>query len=143
MKQIIAILAIFASTGSAAFAQKPEADIARRAVDRFSSDPAKFIQTDGKKLYETSCQACHMEDGRGAKGAGHHPPLAENAKMVSKYYILSVLVNGYHGMPRFGDQMDDAQVAAVTNYVRENFGKDYTDMIKPADFTGLRPSSAD
>ncbi len=75
----------------------------REVVNRFSRDPDQFTQTDGKALYRTSCQACLMEDGKSAIGAGEYPPLAGNAKMVSKYYIVAVLLTGYHGMPRFGD----------------------------------------
>ena len=47
-----------------------------------------FITTDGKKLYHDSCAACHMHKGEGAYGAGYYPPLADNSKMESKYYIL-------------------------------------------------------
>lgn len=127
------------ATSDAKLLQKEtEQDIARRVVERFSKNPDQFTQSDGRKLYETTCQACHMKDGKGAAGAGHYPPLGENAKMVSKYYILSVLVNGYHGMPRFGDQMGDEQIAAVANYVRENFGNRYTDAIRPDDVLKLR-----
>ena len=118
--------------------ENSEQDTTRRAVERFSLNPKQFTQTDGKDLYETTCQACHMEDGKGAEGAGHYPPLAGNAKLVSKYYILSVLVTGYHGMPRFGDQMDDDQIAAVSNYVRGNLGNAYTDTITSNDVRKLR-----
>ena len=118
--------------------ENSEQDITRQAVERFSLNPKQFTQTEGQNLYQTTCQACHMEDGKGAEGAGHYPPLAGNAKLVSKYYILSVLLTGYHGMPRFGDQMDDDQIAAVSNYVRRNLGNAYTDTITPADVRELR-----
>ena len=110
----------------------------REVVNRFSRDPDQFTQTDGKALYRTSCQACLMEDGKSAIGAGEYPPLAGNAKMVSKYYIVAVLLTGYHGMPRFGDQMDDAQIAKVSNYVRTSFGNDFPGTITPEDVRDLR-----
>lgn len=109
------------------------------AVRRFSAEPDLFTQDNGEALYRTTCEACHMRDGKGAAGAGEYPPLAGNPKLVSKYYIVEVLLNGYHGMPRFGDQMTDAQVAAVTNYVRGNLGlNDFEGMLTAEDVSGLR-----
>jgi mono/diheme cytochrome c family protein len=110
----------------------------QEVLSRFSAAPERFTQTEGRALYETTCQGCHMEDGKGAEGAGHYPPLAGNAKLVSKYYILSVLLTGYHGMPRFGDQMDDAQLAALANYVRNSFGNEFPGEIVPEDVAGMR-----
>ena len=108
-------------------------------LSRFSDDPDHFTQTDGEALYRTTCQACHMEDGRGAEGAGAHPPLAGNPKMNSKHFVTGVILTGYHGMPRFGDMMTDEQVAAVTNYVRSDFDNDYSDPITPDEVAALRP----
>jgi mono/diheme cytochrome c family protein len=108
-------------------------------LSRFSDDPDRFTQTDGEALYRTTCQACHMEDGKGDAGAGAHPPLAGNPKMVSKHFLAGVILTGYHAMPRFGHQMSDEQVAAVTNYVRSHFGNDHPDPISPDDVGALRP----
>lgn len=106
---------------------------------RFSDDPDRFTQSDGEALYRATCQACHMEDGKGAAGAGAHPPLAGNPKMQSKHFLAGVILTGYHAMPRFGNQMSDDQVAAVTNYVRSNFGNGYADPITAAQVAALRP----
>lgn len=108
-------------------------------LSRFSDDSDRFTQTDGAALYRATCQACHMADGKGAMGAGAHPPLAENPKMRSKHFLAGVILTGYHGMPRFGDKMSDEQVAAVTNYVRSHFGNDYSDIITPEEVADLRP----
>ena len=108
-------------------------------LSRFSDDPDRFTHTDGAALYRTTCAACHMEDARGAMGAGAHPPLADNPKMRSKHFLAGVILTGYHAMPRFGHMMSDEQVAAVTNYVRSNFGHDYPDTISAAEVASLRP----
>lgn len=108
-------------------------------LSRFSDDPDHFTQTDGADLYRATCQACHMEDGRGAMGAGAHPPLAGNPKMRSKHFLAGVILTGYHAMPRFGHMMSDDQVAAVTNYVRSHFGNDFPDVITAAEVADLRP----
>ena len=118
---------------------KTKGDDVKAVVDHFSRAPGQFTQTGGKALYDTTCRACHMADGKGAEGAGHYPPLAGNPKLVSKYYIVAVLLNGYHGMPRFGDQMDDDQIADVVNYVRGGFGNPYPSDVTEEDVAGMRP----
>lgn len=76
-----------------------------------------FVTNDGEKLYHDSCAGCHMHKGEGATGAGYYPPLANNSKMESKYYIIDILINGFRGMPSFHMMMDDEQMAAVTQFV--------------------------
>ena len=96
-----------------------------------------FITTNGKKLYDDSCAGCHMQDGKGAQGAGYYPPLANNSKMESKYYIISVVVNGLRGMPSFHSMMNDAQIAAVTQYVHSDLNH-FTDIATAANVAQLR-----
>ena len=108
-------------------------------LSRFSDDPNRFTQSEGAELYQATCQACHMEDGRGDEGAGAHPPLAGNPKMRSKHFLAGVILTGYHAMPRFGHMLSDEQVAAVTNYVRSHLGNDYPDTISAEEVADLRP----
>ncbi len=110
----------------------------REVVQRFSMDPHFFTQESGKQLYEATCQGCHMADAKGAAGAGHYPPLAGNPKLISKFYIISVVLNGYHGMPHFRQQMSDKQISALVNYVRSNFGNQFPDEATPEDVGMLR-----
>lgn len=141
-----AIVALTVMTGGAP-AQEPaqpqaspsEAADSESLLERFSEDSERFTQSEGKALYQTTCQACHMEDGQGDAGAGAHPPLADNPKMNSKHFVAGVILTGYHGMPGFSDMMSDEQVAAVTNYVRTHFGNDYPDPITPEQVEALRP----
>jgi mono/diheme cytochrome c family protein len=79
-------------------------------------------ETDGKKLFESICQGCHMPDARGAKGAGMYPVLASNPKLIAPAYPVYVVLNGLRGMPDIGRHLSDAQVAAVVNYVTTHFG---------------------
>ena len=104
-----------------------------------------FFSTDGKKLYNDSCAGCHMAKGEGAKGAGYYPPLANNSKMESKYYIISVVMNGLRGMPSFHSMMTNEQIAAVTQYVHSNLNN-YTDTVSATNVAQLRhefPPGAD
>lgn len=143
------LCAFITSTGLASGAQSqqvPAIAPTAQALDvlllRFSEEPKRFTQTGGEALYRSTCQACHMADGRGAMGAGAHPPLAGNPKVKSKHFLAGVILTGYHGMPRFGNQMSDEQVAAVTNYVRTHFGNAYADPITAAQVAALRPPEA-
>lgn len=108
-------------------------------MTRFSDDSDHFTQTDGEALYRATCQACHMEDGQGAMGAGAHPPLTDNPKLMSRHFLAGVILTGYHGMPGFHAMMSDEQVAELTNYVRSHFGNTYTDLITPEEVGHLRP----
>lgn len=104
-----------------------------------------FFTTNGKKLYDDSCAGCHMQKGNGAQGAGYYPPLANNSKMQSKYYIISVLINGLRGMPSFHSMMNDEQIAAVTQYVHSDLNN-FTDTVTTANVAQLRhdfPPGAD
>ncbi|WP_367106906.1 cytochrome c [uncultured Psychrobacter sp.] len=96
-----------------------------------------FFTTNGKKLYDDSCAGCHMAKGEGAKGAGYYPPLANNSKMESKYYIISVIMNGLRGMPSFHSMMSDQQIAAVTQYVHSHLNN-YGDTVTAANVAQLR-----
>jgi mono/diheme cytochrome c family protein len=96
-----------------------------------------FFTTNGKKLYDDSCAGCHMQKGKGAQGAGYYPPLANNSKMQSKYYIISVLINGLRGMPSFHSMMSDEQIAAVTQYVHSDLNN-FTDTVTTANVAQLR-----
>jgi len=122
-------------------ARSPGSPSQGEAVDttllRLSDNPDRFTGTDGEALYRTICQACHMEDEKGAAGA--HPLLAGNPKLISKHFLSGVILTGYYGMPRFGHQMSDEQIAAVANYVRSHFGNDYPDPGTPDQASRLRP----
>ncbi|MDN3446481.1 cytochrome c [Psychrobacter sp. APC 3281] len=96
-----------------------------------------FFTTNGKKLYDDSCAGCHMQKGEGAQGAGYYPPLADNSKMQSKYYIISVVINGLRGMPSFYRMMNDEQIASVTQYVHSDLNS-FTDIVTPTNVAQLR-----
>ena len=96
-----------------------------------------FFSIDGKKLYNDSCAGCHMQDGKGAQGAGYYPALTNNTKMQSKYYIISTVINGLRGMPSFQSMMSDQQIAAVTQYVHSDLNN-FTDSVSADNVAQLR-----
>ncbi|MGB5854214.1 MAG: cytochrome c [Oceanisphaera sp.] len=90
------------------------------------SESGSFEQKTGEKLFNSICQGCHMEGGKGAStGAGFYPVLANNAKLSAAGYPIYVLLNGLGGMPNFKDYLSDVQIVEVVNDIRTNFGNDY------------------
>jgi mono/diheme cytochrome c family protein len=124
----LALLTALACLATPAFAQS----------NPFSAMPFRFTHQDGEALYRTVCAGCHMEDGRGAVGAGAYPALARNDKLAAGGYPVTLVVNGLKAMPPFGRVLDDNQVAAVVNYIRGNFGNAYTDRVTADDAKAAR-----
>ena len=98
-----------------------------------SANARQFLYQDGGQLYRAICQGCHMADGKGAQGAGAYPALAANPRLAAGLYAVNIVQNGKNGMPPVGRFLDDAQTAAVVNYVRSHFGNDYRDVLTAAD----------
>jgi mono/diheme cytochrome c family protein len=97
-----------------------------------------FTMTDGEAIYKNVCQACHMADAMGAKGAGIYPALANNKKLTAAAYPIRVVILGQKGMPPFGGYFNDEQVAAVVGYVRTHFGNSYTAPVTAAEVKAIR-----
>ena len=98
----------------------------------------KFTEQTGEALYANVCQACHMDQGQGAIGAGRYPPLAKDANLEASGYPVTLVLHGQNAMPPVGQMMSDEQVAAVVNYVRTNFGNNYTDAVTAQDVADQR-----
>ena len=99
---------------------------------------APFTMQGGEAVYRSVCQGCHMADAQGASGAGVYPALANNPRLASTGYVLSMVVKGRKGMPPFGDQFTDQQIADVVNYVRTHFGNHYKGDLKASDVRAPR-----
>jgi mono/diheme cytochrome c family protein len=116
------------------------------SADSLDSVPLKAM--DGRQIYQRICQGCHMADGAGAVGAGRYPALAKDPTLVSRQYMALTLLTGRRNMPAFGAKhavafggppvtLSEAQIAAVINYVRTNFGNHYKDSITAAEVAAL------
>jgi mono/diheme cytochrome c family protein len=102
------------------------------------SPGASFIERSGEALYANICQACHMEDGKGAVGAGLYPALASNLKLGTRSYPVYVVLHGSKAMPPMERLLSDEQVAAVVNYIRTHFGNAYTDSVDAREVSDAR-----
>lgn len=111
---------------------------------------SELAKASGEEIYQHVCQGCHMPEGRGAQGAGNYPALAGNPHLESAQFTAATVFFGRRNMPHFGPQpelglfeafvvmhLDDAQIAAVVNYVRSHFGNHYTDELSAADIAAL------
>ncbi len=91
------------------------------------------VLADGRRIYEAKCAQCHGDDGRGKLPA--YPPLAGNRAVTLSPAVnaIRMTVNGGfppgtkgnprpYGMPPFGHELDDAQVAAVLSWIRTSWG---------------------
>ena len=75
----------------------------------------------GAELFAQNCAACHQLTGKGIAGA--FPALAGDPFVVGpREQVISVLLKGRGGMPRFGDQLSAAEIASVISYVRGAWG---------------------
>ncbi len=113
-----------------------------------AADSVPLDEMDGRQIYEHICQGCHMADGTGAVGAGRYPALAKDPTLASRQYMALTLLMGRRNMPAFGAKhaigfdgppvtLNEAQIAAVINYVRTNFGNHYADSITAAEVAAL------
>ena len=119
-----------------------------RADTKDIPDSVPLKAMDGRQIYQNICQGCHMADGGGAVGAGHYPALAKDPALLSRQYMALTILMGRRNMPAFGAKhavgfggppvtLSEAQIAAVINYVRTNFGNQYKDSITAAEVVAL------
>lgn len=124
------------------------------AADPPRPDEGNLGTVDGARVYAQICQGCHMADGRGASGGGAYPSFVDNPKLASSAYMAAVILHGRRNMPAFAPEkapapyfepamLTDAQVAAVINHIRTNFGNDYRDPITAADVAALHAPQGD
>lgn len=88
----------------------------------------------GAQLFVANCATCHSWTGQGvgASAPGAYPSLIHNSAVGASdaNNLAMVILHGVSRttkeadvlMPAFGSQLNDAQVAAVTNYVTKQFG---------------------
>ncbi len=113
----------------------------------------KLLLRQGENIYNELCFTCHGTDGKGMPLAGAKPgvtmapPLAAS-RTVNGYRdgFINVLLKGLSGPVNgktYDAQMvsmesnDDQWIAAITSYVRNNFGNDGS-MVRSNDVTALR-----
>lgn len=96
--------------------------------------------TSGEQTYREICQACHMANAEGGKGAAAIPALASNPHLADADFALGRVIRGQGGMPAFADMLSADQIAGVVGYVRTHFGNAYPAPVTVADVKRLSPA---
>jgi mono/diheme cytochrome c family protein len=78
----------------------------------------------GDEIFHTVCIACHQPDGKGIEGI--YLPLAGNPAVTldDPTYLITTILNGRGGMPRFDSTYSDEDIAAIASYVRQAWDND-------------------
>lgn len=82
--------------------------------------------SEGARVYRNNCASCHNQEGQGLNGLPalkNHPmldkPTADNVAMA---VLQGVWPEKEQGMMSFARQLNDTQIAEVTNYVMQDIG---------------------
>lgn len=101
--------------------------------------------SNGKRIYESSCFACHQTNGQGLPGA--FPPLAKSDYLKNKDKAISAVIHGLEGpivvngkpynsvMP--AQVLSDEETANVLTYIYSAWGNSKT-VVTPADVKAIR-----
>ncbi|MDQ8202982.1 cytochrome c [Pelagicoccus sp. SDUM812003] len=130
----------FAGGDSHAYVADREQIAAMEAYLNRPKEPAGPVVVDGGALYAQQCSACHQANGQGLAGA--FPPLAGSEWVTTGdgELPIKILLSGlggeitvkgqtYNGaMPAFGAVFDDAEIAAVVNYIRGSWDNEASEV---------------
>ena len=112
----------------------PEQTEKAHSGEAWQNDAARTqrVLLQGQQLYEKHCAECHGSDGNGKPPA--YPPLNGNPALTMDNPVnpLRLVLNGGfapstagnprpYGMPPFGQQLNDEQVAALVSYIRHSW----------------------
>ncbi len=73
----------------------------------------------GQQIFDGACAKCHGDEGQGLIGPGFSASTVSNAASVAE-----IVRNGRGRMPEIGEEWDDRQMDALTDYLRERFGEE-------------------
>jgi cytochrome c oxidase subunit 2 len=96
------------------------------------------LMTDGKRVYEAVCAACHMPNGEGLAGVF---PAIKGSKIATEdqQAHIDIIVYGKAGtaMQSFSKQLTMSEIAAVVTYQRNAWGNNTGDMVQAKDVNAI------
>lgn len=111
--------------------QEAEAEELRLLAMSMSMDD---LMSEGKKVYNAACAACHMPNGEGLKGVF---PALKGSQIATEdmQAHLDIVVNGKAGtaMQAFGKMLSLRELAAVITYERNAWGNNTEEVVQPKD----------
>ena len=111
-----------------------QAEAAAGAEKEWSKDE---LMAKGKDVYAAQCAACHMPTGAGLPGTF---PALDGSPIVTGPVAdhIDRVLNGKNLMPAFGEQLNDADIAAAITYERNSWSNQTGDVVQPADVKAAR-----
>jgi cytochrome c oxidase subunit 2 len=98
------------------------------------------LMAKGEQVYSSTCASCHQANGQGIPGV--FPALAGGAIATGPVAgHIDIVVHGSKknpAMQAFGQQLGDADLAAVITYERNAFGNSTGDVVQPTDVAAAR-----
>jgi mono/diheme cytochrome c family protein len=115
---------------------------------RVDEKQTEALVKQGARIYEKFCADCHQRNGTGVPRI--YPPLVNNEAIVMPYPInaIRIVVNGGfppstqgnprpYGMPPFGQDLTDQEIAAVVSFIRQSWGN-HAPAVSPAEVASAR-----
>lgn len=127
-----------------AWVEKKKGTAAAAAADDTRVFDLAELVSRGEKVYLANCAACHQVDGMGLPGA--FPPISGSPVATGPVADhVAVVLNGRPGtaMAAFGQQLSDADIAAVVTYQRNAWNNKTGDFAQPADIAAARGSATE
>jgi mono/diheme cytochrome c family protein len=94
----------------------------------------------GELLYRSNCSVCHARDGKGDIQLGG--PALDGSPFADgqKPQLIQRVLQGKKGsaMPAFAAALSDAQIAAITSYVRNAWSNQSADIISASEVSQQR-----
>ncbi len=96
-----------------------------------------------QRLFLGACSSCHQANGGGSSD-GYYPGLLHNSTVgaANANNLLQVILHGVQrdqvSMPAFAQELSDAQIAALANYVIQQFGNPQTPLVTEKAVAALR-----
>jgi cytochrome c oxidase subunit 2 len=117
-------------------AEKAEAErlAAEAAAKSWSMDDLMKL---GEEVYSKKCALCHQPNG---EGLGTFPAL-KGSKVATEGSAddhARLVINGKNAMPKFGQELTDAELAAVVTYERNAWGNNTGDTMQPGRVAELK-----